>query len=198
VLENNESSADAKHLIASLRAALAGEPSPPAISADASTPAAPTPAAPSRVAATRPAAAPPTFEADLQRVCEWHDVEGEQRPQTVIDYLESLDLEGLESLHDHLETMQKNCATNIQNHRDNEARIAAGRFVEDQMMYRASVIAGGRRDPDWLRTLQEYEGWASWFDAVHKAVGGVIESAVGPRPSAPPAIPAKPVEAAKH
>jgi nucleoside 2-deoxyribosyltransferase len=199
VLENNESSADAKHLIASLRAALAGEPSTPAASADASSPAAPTPAAPSRVAAPRPAVAPPTFDADLQRVSEWHDVEGEQRAQTVIDYLESLDLDGLESLHDHLETMQKNCATNIQNHRDNEARIAAGRFVEDQMMYRASVIAGGRRDPDWLRTLQELEGWASWFDAVHKAVGGVIEERRRPpTPPAPPAIPAKPAEAAKH
>ena len=191
VLENIERNAEAKHFIGSLRATLAGQQPAPALAPSpvvAAPVAAPSPVPePPPAAAPRPVAAPTTFEADLQRVSEWHDLEGDERARTVIDYLESLDPDGLESLHGHLETMQKNCATNIQNHRDNEARIAAGRFVEDQMMYRASVIAGGRRDADWLRTLQELETWAQWFDAVHKAVGSTIEERRRPPPPAAPA-----------
>ena len=67
----------------------------------------------------------------------------------MIDYLDTLDVDGLKSLQANLDTMHRNGLTNIRTHRENEARIVAGRFIEDQTSYRTSVLATNQHDPDW-------------------------------------------------
>ncbi len=170
-LANIERNAEAKRLIESLRVQLTNPHERPE-----SLPAAP-PAA----------SACPSFEEDLQRVSEWHDIQGDQRAEIVGACLNSLDLAGLESLHANLAQMQINCATNLKNHRDNEARIAAGRFIEDQHNYLALLLAGGPHDPGWLEQLGQFEEWGRWFETVHEVVGKLAgQRRQSPAPSAPP------------
>ena len=176
-LVNSERNAEAKRFLESLRAQL--------MNSEQVVPS--TPAAPP-AAATRS-----SFDEDLQRVCEWHELHGDDRDETIVAYLQSLNTDGLENLQANLERMRTNCATNIASHRENEARIAAGRFIEDQSHYRMLVLAGGPRDPAWLRDLEALEGWARWFDAVHDVVGRSIHDRRRPPAvaKAPPASQAR-------
>ncbi len=174
-LANSEKSAEARRFIESLRAALAN---PNAALASAPAVAARAPETPLR----------PGFEDDLQRTADWYELEGDRRETVVSDYLKALNIGGLESLRTNLERMEGNCAANIHDHRENEARIAGGRFIEDQIDYRMSVLRTGQHDPNWSRQLQELEGWARWYDALHSVVSKKIEERR--RPAAPAPAPA--------
>ena len=192
-LANSERSADAKRFLESLRGALAN-PQHAAADSPAQTPE-PQAAAPQTHRAQPRAQSPPrttqpepTFEEALQRVSHWYDLSDGERDRTVNEYLHSLGPEGLEALRANIAQMQANCAANISTHRDNEARIAAGRFVEDQMHYRMSVIGGGPRDPGWLRDLEQLQLWARNFDAAHDLVARAIEERRrSPTDATPPA-----------
>lgn len=173
-LANSERSAEAKRFIESLRTALAN---PKAALASAPVAPAPPPAVDHRA----------SFEDDLQRTADWYEMEGDQRDEAVTDYLNALNVDGLKDLRANLERMQRNCAANIQNHRENEARVAGGRFIEDQINYRMSVLRTGEHDPNWSRQLQELEGWARWYEILHQVVGMAIERHL--KPAAPPPVP---------
>lgn len=173
-MANSETSAEARRFLESLRTALA-HPDAPA------TPAAGVPQSPG----PKPAAASPTFEEDLQRTTEWHDLDQSQWDRVVGGYLDTLDISGLERFRTHLERMQSNCASHIESHKENEAKIAGGRFIEDQMSYRMAVLRTGQHDPDWLRTLREYEEWARWYGALHTVASQQIEARRRPPPPAP-------------
>ncbi|MGH8265582.1 MAG: hypothetical protein ACRET4_19060 [Steroidobacteraceae bacterium] len=173
-LASNERNEQARRFIESLRAALEN------------------PHAWSPATTNAPAPAPDklsSFDDDLQRVCDWRELGGDDRDEAIASHLQSLDVDGLEQLHANLKRMQENCASNIQNHRENEARIVAGRFVEDQINYRMSVQRTGQHDPDWVRRLRDLEGWAHWFDALHNVVGAVIEQRRNPPEPAPAPVP---------
>ena len=171
-LANSERDVNAKRVIECFRAGLVN-------------PQQTQPLASAPVASPQPAARP-SFEEDVNRVAAWRELQSPRREETVGAYLDALDLDGLEHLHSNLALMRTNCAANIKNHRDNEARIAAGRFIEDQMNYRALVLAGGPRDPEWMRQLQDLQGWEHWFGALHEAVGKLIDARHQPPPSPPP------------
>ncbi len=161
-LANNEGSAEAKRFIESLRAALTN-PNAPLSSAPVAT--APPPTADHRS----------SFDDDLKRTADWYELEGDQRDGVVAAYLNALGIDGLENLRTNLEQMRLNCAANLQDHRENEARIAGGHFIEDQINYRMSMLRTGQHDPDWSHRLQELEGWARWYDVLHEVVGLAIE-----------------------
>lgn len=173
-LEKNEASAEARRLIGSLRASLldASEQAaaPPAVSA----------------AAPMPASAPrPTFDEDLQRVGDWYEVDDQQREALIAGHLAALDADGLRELQANLDRMRRNCAEKIDDHQENEARIAGGRFVEDQMAYRMAVLRTGQHDPQWLQQLRELEQWRERFGLLHHRVELALEQRQ--RPAAAPA-----------
>jgi hypothetical protein len=176
-LAKNERSVEAKRFVESLRAALVNRPAAVPAAPDAP---APLPAAPRGA----------SFDDDLARASDWYELEGAQREQAIDAHLAALDVGGLESLRAHLERMQLNCADNIKDHHEHEARIAAGRFFEDQANYRMAVLRTGQHDPDWLRGLRELEVWARWFNGMHEAVGLAIERRLAP-PAPPPPPPAR-------
>lgn len=185
-LANAERDPSVKRWIESLRQGLT--------SSGASTPA---PTAPPVKAATSPrvtaSAARPSFEEDLERTADWFDIaEGEERARVALAYLAQLDVAGLRQLQTHVAKMQRNCAEKIQDHRDNEARIVAGRFIEDQHFYRLNVIRTGQHDPDWARQLAELERWGRWYDTLHEVVGNVIAERLAPPPPPPPPAPKLP------
>ena len=171
-LANSEKSVDARRLIESLRAALLGQK----------------PDAGTEAVVTESAQVVPngdTFEDDLQRLDAWYRLDGSRRDEAVANHLASLDVDGLRSLQANLERMQGNCSAQIREHHDNEAQIVAGRFIEDQIAYRNSVLGTGQHDPGWMRHLRELEGYLGWFNHVHRVVGGEIDGRR--RPAAPPA-----------
>jgi nucleoside 2-deoxyribosyltransferase len=179
-LANSERSAEAKRFIESLRTALANPnvTAPPASSLHSDS--------------TPPASTPPlsSFDDDLQRTAGWYDLDDDARSAAVTDHLNALDVTGLNALRTNLEQMQQNCAVNIQNHRDNEARIAAGRFIEDQMSYNMAVLRTGQHDPDWVRQLRELEEWGRRFETLHGIVGLALERhAARAAPQTPPEEP---------
>jgi nucleoside 2-deoxyribosyltransferase len=175
LLENNERGAEAKRFIESLRTALTNP--------KAAFPAMPTASAPPAPASPR---APASFDDDLNRASAWCDLPDDQRGEAVIAYLDRLDVEGLKSLQANLETMHGNGLQNTQAHRENEARIVAGRFIEDQMNYRLSVRATNQHDPGWQRQLHELERYTRLFEALHEVVGLAIKQHLEP-PAPPPA-----------
>ncbi len=179
-LANNERSAEAKRFIESLRTALAN---PKAAFPPMPAP----PASPPTARALRPTAPPQSsFEDDLKRVNDWYELGDDQRGDAFIAYLDTLEIDGLESLRANLETMHQNGTTNIKAHRDNEARIVAGRFIEDQINYNLSVQATRQHDPEWQRRLHEMEGCTRMFETLHHVVGVAIKQRLEP-PVPPPA-----------
>lgn len=177
LLANNERGAEAKRFLEALRTALADPKGafPTAPPAAAAAPSAP---APQAIA---------SFEDDLNRASAWCDLPDDRRAETVIAYLDTLGMEGLKSLRVNLETMHRNGLTNIQTHRENEARIVAGRFIEDQTNYRLSVLATGQHDPGWEQNLHALQRYTSLFEKLGEVVGLAIE-----RRSEPPAPPPPP------
>lgn len=173
-LANNEGSAEAKRFIESLRAALAN---PNAALSSAPVAPAPPPAGDDRS----------SFDDDLKLTADWYEVAGDQRDAVVAGYVNALGIDGLENLRTNLEQMRLNCAANIQDHRENEARIAGGHFIEDQINYRMSMLRTGQHDPNWSHRLQELEAWARWYDVLHEVVGLAIERRL--KPAAPPPAP---------
>jgi hypothetical protein len=172
-LAHNERNAEAKRFIESLRAMLTNPTAPLSLVPEAY---------------TSPAAVPTQslFDEDLHRVSDWHELEEGKRDEVVNTYLGALHVDALKAFHINLEQMKLNCAANLKNHRENEVRIVGGRFIEDQMQYRVSMMSTGHHDPDWLRTLRELEGWERWFDELHQFVGLTINQRLEP-PVPPPA-----------
>jgi hypothetical protein len=127
------------------------------------------------------------FDDDLQRVTGWYKVDDDQRNHLIVSHLSALSIGALEALKANLHTMQENCAQNIKNHKENEARIVGGRFIEDQINYRQSRFATGNHDPHWLQQLHEMEGWAQRFAWLHQVVSHAIE--LGKAPEEPPPVP---------
>ena len=183
LLANNERSAEAKRFIEALRTALANPgavvPAMPAASA----PPSPTPPSPVPPLTAR---APASFEDDLNRASGWCDLPDGQRGEVVIDYLDTLDVDGLKSLQANLDTMHRNGLTNIRTHRENEARIVAGRFIEDQTSYRMSVLATNQHDPDWEKQLHALERYTALFEALRDVVALAIEQRLKPPAPSPP------------
>ena len=127
------------------------------------------------------------FDNDLQRVTGWYELDDDQRNQRIVSHISALSIEALEALKANLHTMQENCAQNIKNHQENEARIVGGRFIEDQINYRLSRLATGNHDPRWLQQLHDMEDWAQRFAWLHQ----VVSDAIGLRrtPEEPPPAP---------
>jgi hypothetical protein len=171
-LANGERSADARRLIDSLRATLLGQ------KPDAGTDAASIEAVPARGPAD-------AFDDDLQRLDDWFRLDGDGRAEAVAEHLAALDPDGLRALQGHLERMQANCAERLREHHDDEARIVAGRFFEDQIAYRDAVLRTGQHDPGWLQHLRELEGYREWFDQVHGMVVAAIDARSRPAPPPP-------------
>src|SRR3954454_6999036 len=170
LLANNERNVDAKRFIEVLRAALASpNAASPAMPAAA---AAPMPSSPSIPRSTS------VFEDDLKRASAWCDLPENQRAETVAAYLDTLNVDQLESLQANLQTMHGNGLTNIQTHQENEARIVAGRFIEDQNNYRLSVLATNQHDPDWEQHLHALQRYTHQFQELDDAIGLVIKQRV--------------------
>lgn len=180
LLANNERGAEAKRFIEALRTALADPkgafPTVPPAAASA-----PSPPASHAIA---------SFDDDLNRASWWCDLPDDRRPETVSAYLDTLGIDELKSLRANLETMHRNGLTNIQTHRENEARIVAGRFIEDQTNYRLSVLATGQHDPDWEQHLHALQRYTSLFEKLGEVVGLTIRQRREPTPpAAPPPAP---------
>lgn len=172
-LANSERNTEAKQFIKSLRAMLAN----------------PTAALPIVPAAAPSPSAEPTqslFDEDLHRVDNWREL-GTKRDEVVNAYLRALHVDALEAFRINLEQMKLNCAANLKNHRENEVRIVGGRFIEDQINYRMLMMSTGRHNPDWLRRLQEFEGWERWLDELHQFVGLAVNRRR--KAAAPPSAP---------
>jgi hypothetical protein len=176
-LANNERQAEARRFLEMLRAALAnpadwsaGSPSPQA--------------APEALQERGVPAADP-FDEDLQRLDIWLALDDDARPDAVETYVAGLSGSALASFKANLEQAQSNVTQRIADHRENEARIAAGRFIEDQIDYRRLRLAGAAPDAGWLATLQEYETVQHFIEALHRFVAAVVEERGKPPPPAP-------------
>ncbi|HEY6135827.1 MAG TPA: hypothetical protein VIW70_17775 [Rubrivivax sp.] len=191
-LANNERQAEAKRFLETLRAALLN-PASWSSGANALPAVAPAPAPKPAAASADP------FDDDLRRMDEWLALSDEARPRAVEAHVRSLPDPGLATFRAHLETARSNVEERIKDHRDNEARIAAGRYVEDQMSYNLSRLAGGPHDPGWLSTLNDYERVLRLVDATHRRVLAVQEERrkPPPRPTPAPAPTPSPTRARK-
>ena len=186
LLANNERGADAKRFIEALRGALADPKA--ALPAMLTAPAAPA-AAPAPATARSAPSAAPSFDDDLNRASAWCDLPDDKRGDAVIAYLDALEVDGLKSLQANLETMHTNGLTNIKAHRENEARIVAGRFIEDQANYRMSVLRTHQHDPDWEQHLHALQRYTRLFEELGDFVGLTIRQRLEP-PAPSPAPPA--------
>ncbi len=118
----------------------------------------------------RPTDAPDAsdFDEDLNRVDAWSNLDQAERDHAVARHLASLDDDALSRFAANLKRMQANCDEHLQDHKTNEARIVAGRFVEDQIAYNNAVLATGQHDPGWLQRLRELERYAAYFGWLHR------------------------------
>lgn len=163
-LANNERQADAKRFVESLRAALAN----PAAWSTGEAIAAP-------VAAAPPAQPHATLQQDLQRMDEWAELDDAERESAVEQYLTRLGDEPLSAFQANLAEALDNCAQRIAEHHKNEARIAAGRFIEDQRAYMMGRLAGRPPDADWLAGLRNYEHHQASIEAMHGRLAQVLD-----------------------
>ena len=197
-LSNQERGAEAKRFIESLRQMLAQGAAPGAARlqsaaapvADAAAPNAP--AAPAARAASR-ATPVASYDDDLERFSRWCELEGDSLFEAVQAHLDALDLPGLKSLRDHVGQIAQRLPAAIEEHRENEARLAAGRFVEDQMHYRQMRLMGAPPDADWLRKLQALEG----AQGLCQGLVAAIDATVAERTAPPPPVALEPAPSPK-
>lgn len=181
-LANSERQADAKRFLETLRNALANpsawqpNPAPPAEPETETGPSSPSTGN--------------TLDDDLKLLDVWLELDEAARPGAVEAHVSKLSNQQLSSFKTNLEEAQSNVTQRIADHRENEARYAAGRFVEDQMSYRMSRIAGAPPNADWLATLQNYERVKGFIEGVHRFVSAVDQERR--HPPAPPPLSATP------
>lgn len=182
-LANNERQAEARRFLDMLRAALAN---PAVWNAGAGAPPAPAvPSALSQTPATPPTRAAASLDDDLARLDEWLALDDRARPAAIEHYVSRLSHAQIAAFKANMEAAQRNVTQRIADHRENEARIAAGRFVEDQMSYRMGRLAGAPPDAGWLANLQNYERIKAFIEGVHRYLAVVQEERRNPPPPPP-------------
>jgi len=163
-LASNERDAAARRFIESMSQALAN---PQAWTAGAPPPAVP--------------ASPDTSEenplvADAERVDAWVELPDDARERAINDHAARLSLEGLEQWRENMAELGRRMTVRMAQHRENEARIAAGRFIEDQHTYRLSRLAGAPPHAGWLAQLQQMQRVGALVETLQKFAAEVIES----------------------
>lgn len=130
------------------------------------------------------------FEAALARLDAWYQLDDPAlRAEAATLHLATLDHAALGRLLGHLERMQRNAAQALHDHDEDEARFAAGRFIEDQQHYRLMRIAGAPPDPAWLAQREALRAGSDWIDTVH----GLAVAAQAARRAPPATAAAAPV-----
>lgn len=173
-LANQETQADARRFIDMLRAALAD---PVSWKTDSGTRAKAdaTDRAQLRAQEETSSARASTLEEDLRRLDDWEAIQATPREEAISRYLAQLDEPQIEAFRDNMTQALENIAANIADHRRDEARIAAGRFFEDQQAYNFSRLAGAPPDPGWLATLNNYEYHQQTFEALRVRLDRLLE-----------------------
>ena len=119
-----------------------------------------------------PSAERPDAKAGLAR---WVATESDtERRSSMASRLSGLSAQGLGDFATELNAAKVGCEERIQYHRDNEARIVAGRFFEDQMPYKMLVAQTGRHDPQWQRTLDALEQERDRFGEAMSMAGDTL------------------------
>lgn len=121
----------------------------------------------------------------------WLELDDQTRAAAVAEHARRSSVEELRRWLEHLAELRQRLATQIDNHRDNEARFAAGRYVEDQHDYRMLKLAGAPPDAKWLEQLRLLERCIAFIDELRNHADGVIKArkAPAPSPSTPTAAP---------
>jgi hypothetical protein len=165
-LANNERDATARRFIESMSQALAN---PQAWNAGAQAPAPPPPAPQEPPEPENP------LLADAERIDAWIEVSEDARKQAITEHADNLSIEGLEQWHENLAEIGRRMTERIAQHRNNEARIAAGRFVEDQHTYRLGRLAGAPPHAGWLAQLQQMQRVVALIEALQEYIPQMIE-----------------------
>ena len=135
-------------------------------------------------AGAQPAAPPPSQEPsepenpllpDAERVDAWIELPDDARKQAIEEHADNLSIEGLEQWHENLVELGRRMTERIAQHRENEARIAAGRFIQDQHTYRLGRLAGAPPHAGWLADLQKMERVNGLIEALQEFIPQVIE-----------------------
>lgn len=197
-LVNQERQGEARRFLETLRAAITD---PDSWKAD-------TQAHHSQVVATQPAVSASevvpspegvnTLESDLHRMEAWAGLEAPTREQALAQHLAVLNEVQLKAFQASLQHAEEKLAALVQEHHANEARLAAGRYIEDQHAYRLARLAGAPPDQDWLASLRQYE---LLQEVVQQAQAHLAQRQAqsanqgGDRASSPEAATAAPLEA---
>lgn len=97
-----------------------------------------------------------------------------ERRVWMANHLSGLSVEQMGEFNTLLNATKADCEERIQYHCDNEARIVAGRFFEDQMPYQMLVARTGRHDPQWQRTLDALQQERDRFSEALSMVGDAL------------------------
>lgn len=177
MLLRNETTPEGRRFVQSLIEALARSSAPPAVAAQ-----------PPRLAAP-PADPESVLMAEADRVDAWIALGSDRGTEAAAEYLDAMSPEQLDHYRGQMEELVRRMDRSIELHKRNEARIAAGRYIEDQNIYRLGRIAGQPPDAQWLQTLRNSEH-SRHFTATLATVAG--ETAARKRLTPPPPAAASP------
>jgi nucleoside 2-deoxyribosyltransferase len=184
-LANGEQQAEAKRFIEMLRAALANP-------AAWNTGNGAAPASPQKLVSAPAAQAAPTqasFDTDVDRLEAWLLLDDSARSVEVERYVERLDDAQISAFKVNMEQALSNVSTRISDHRENEARIVAGRYFEDQQIYRLGRIGGAKPDAAWQATLNNYERVKTFIEQLLRFLAAVQDERAQPLAAPPPPKP---------
>lgn len=122
----------------------------------------------------------------------WLALPGQGAAQAAAEHLHALPLPRLQHWCDRLQELVPALDRQVAEHRDDEVRIAAGRYIEDQHHYRMLRLAGNPPDAGWLKQLQAMQRAHGFSVQLLEAAQALAAERARPSPAAPvaPAAPA--------
>lgn len=106
----------------------------------------------------------------------WLALPGDGAARAAGEHLYALPLPRLRHWCRVLREMLPTLERQVAEHRENEARFAAGRYIEDQQHYRMLRLAGAPPDAGWLKRLHEFEAASRFCTQLLEAAEAVAEA----------------------